>query len=405
MGSYVNLFFASFGYGDYVCVLIILMHTRSKRNEQVARSENKPRAISSIYEIDLYVPGKSKAKGDGEVFKLSSNETPFGPSAAAREAFSAAASALEVYPDGSAAALRETLGAYHGIDPDQIVCGAGSDELLSLIAQAYLSEGDEAIYTTHGFLVYPIVIRANGATPVVAEETDLRADVDQILACVSDRTRIVFLANPNNPTGTYLPQKDIERLIEALPANVLLVLDGAYAEYVSASDYEAGIEFVNNHENVVMTRTFSKIYGLASLRLGWAYCPPEIADVLNRIRGPFNVSAPAMAAGVASIKDEAFLQDSIAHNKLWLEKLSDELRQIGLEVTPSVANFVLLHFPEKDGKMARDADAFLLEHGVILRRVENYHLPDCLRASIGSDAANEKLISLLRTFMQEGDTS
>ncbi|ODA66258.1 Histidinol-phosphate aminotransferase 2 [Methyloligella halotolerans] len=228
-----------------------------------------------ILDIEPYVPGKSKVDGGGPVTKLSSNENPFGASPKAVAAFKAAADQLSLYPEGSAAALRETIGAFYGLDPMQIVCGAGSDELLGLLAQAYLGPGDEAIYSRHGFLVYPIVIMASGATPVVAQETDLTADVDTILGCVTERTRVVFLANPNNPTGTYLPFEELKRLREGLPEDVVLVIDAAYAEYVLKDDYQPGIALVDATPNTVMTRTFSKIYGLASARVGWAYCRPR----------------------------------------------------------------------------------------------------------------------------------
>jgi len=369
----------------------------------VSTCENSPQANSALYDIKPYVPGKSKAEGGKETIKLSSNETPFGASPLAIKAFTKACESLEIYPDGSARALREALGAYHGIDPDNIVCGAGSDEVLNLLAQAYLSKGDEAIYTEHGFLVYPIAIMANEAIPVIAEETNLTADVDKILACVSDKTRLVFLANPNNPTGTYLPGKELERLRASLPEEVILVIDGAYAEYVSSGDYDAGIDLVSKHKNVVMTRTFSKVYGLASLRLGWAYCPDDIADVLNRIRGPFNVSGPAIAAGVASIEDDDFMQQSTAHNTEWLGKMSAAMAELGIEVTPSVANFLLLHFSPTGEKTAALADEYLLQNGIVVRRLENYKLPNALRATIGSKEANEKLIAALSKFMS-GET-
>lgn len=352
-----------------------------------------------VLDIAAYVPGKSKTPSSGPIYKLSSNETPLGPSPRAREAYAAAAEHLELYPDGGSTALREAIAAHYGLAPERIVCGAGSDELLSLIAQGYLDTGDEAIHTRHGFLVYEIAIRANGAVPVVAEETDLTADVDKILACVTDRTRIVFLANPNNPTGTYLPFDEIRRLREGLPEGVLLVLDAAYAEYVRQNDYESGIELVATHDNVVMTRTFSKIYGLAALRLGWAYCPPGVADVLNRIRGPFNVNAPAIAAGVAAIGDDGFTEAAVAFNQKWLSWLAGEIRSLGLEVAPSVGNFLLIQFPEESGRTAADADAFLSERGLILRRMENYHLPRALRASVGTEEANRALVAALRDFL------
>lgn len=363
----------------------------------------KPSPRSGVLGIAAYVPGKSKASGGGTTFKLSSNETPLGPSPLARQAYADCAESLELYPDGGSTALREAIAAYYGLNPDRIVCGAGSDELLSLISQAYLEPGDEAIHTKHGFLVYEIAIRANGATPVVAEETDLKADVDNILACVTDKTRIVFLANPNNPTGTYIPFDEVRRLHEGLPGNVVLVLDAAYAEYVRQNDYESGIELVATSDNVVMTRTFSKIYGLAALRIGWAYCPADVADVLNRIRGPFNVNAPAIAAGVAAINDGSFTDETVSFNSKWLSWLTGELEALGLSVTPSVANFLLVHFPQQAGRTAAEADAFLLERGFVLRRLENYHLPDALRLSIGTEEANRGVVAAIADFLKGAD--
>ncbi len=352
-----------------------------------------------ILEIDPYVPGESALPGDGPVIKLASNETPLGPSAQAVAAFTAAAGTLERYPDGSARALREALGARHGIDPAQIVCGAGSDELLSLLAYAYLKRGDEAIYTAHGFLVYRLAILASGATPVVAPERDRCADVDAILECVTPRTRAVFLANPNNPTGTYLPFDTVERLRRTLPDNVLLVLDGAYAEYVRRNDYEAGLALVARTDNTVMTRTFSKIYGLAALRVGWAACPPDVADVLNRIRGPFNLTGPSLAAATAALADIAHMEQAAAHNDIWLPWLTDEIGKLGLEVTPSVANFVLVHFADSPGRSATDADAFLKDRRIIVRRMGAYGLPGALRVTIGTEDENRAVVAALHAFM------
>src|SRR6202165_5315784 len=263
----------------------------------------RPQPRPGVLAIDPYVPGKSSAPGVARVFKLSSNETPLGPSPQAIAAYKAVAEHLEDYPDGASTALREAIGRAFGLDPNRIVCGAGSDDLLNLLADAYLCDGDEAIYTTHGFLVYPIATLGSGAKPVVAAEKNYTADVDAMLAALSQRTKIVFLANPNNPTGTYIGFDEIKRLHRALPANVLLVLDAAYAEYVRRNDYESGIELVATSDNVVMCRAFSKIYGLAALRLGWMYGPAPVVDAVNRIRGPFNVNAAAIAAGVAAIRD------------------------------------------------------------------------------------------------------
>ena len=361
-------------------------------------SNQRPQPKAGILDIAAYVAGKSTAKG-AKVFKLSSNESPLGASANAIEAYRHAAATLELYPDGSATKLREAIALRYGLKPESIVCGAGSDELLQLLAHAYLGPGDEAIYSQYGFLVYPIAIQSNGAVARVAAEKDLVADVDAMLKLVSPKTRIVFLANPNNPTGTYLPFSEVKRLHAGIPGSVLLVLDAAYAEYVRRNDYESGIELVSTFENVVMTRTFSKIHGLAALRLGWAYCPAHVADVLNRIRGPFNVGAPAIAAGTAAIADQGFVETAIAHNDQWLDWLTKELTKLGLRVTPSVGNFLLLHFPVDAARNAVAADQYLQEHGFILRRMESYGLPQTLRLSIGSEEANRSLVDTLRVFL------
>jgi histidinol-phosphate aminotransferase len=358
-----------------------------------------PKPRDSVLSIDPYVPGKSAATGGAKVHKLSSNETPLGPSPAAIAAYKAAADKLEIYPDGASTALRDAIGAAYGLNPARIICGAGSDEILNMIAHAYLGPGDEAVYSQYGFLVYPIATKAAGGTPVVAPEKDHTADVDAILSKVNAKTKIVFLANPNNPTGTYLPFKEVRRLHAALPAHVLLVLDAAYAEYVRRNDYESGIELAGTAANVVMVRTFSKIYGLAGLRIGWCYGPAEIIDVLNRIRGPFNVSGPAIAAGVAALADRAHLEKAAAHNDTWLPKVTEALEHLGLKVTPSVGNFILVHFPDAAGKRAPEADAFLSKRGVVLRRMDAYGFPNALRMTIGSAEANETTIAALTAFL------
>jgi histidinol-phosphate aminotransferase len=359
----------------------------------------RPEPRPGVLAIDPYVPGKSAAPGVARVFKLSSNETPLGPSPKAIAAYRQVADHLQDYPDGAATALREAIGSAFGLDPERIVCGAGSDDLLNLLADAYLMDGDEAIHTTHGFLVYPIATLGSGAKPIVAPEKNYTADVDAVLASLSARTRIVFLANPNNPTGTYVPFDEVRRLHRALPPQVLLVLDAAYAEYVRRNDYEAGIELVATSENVVMCRTFSKIYGLAALRLGWMYGPAHIVDAINRIRGPFNVNSAAMAAGIAAIGDTAHVEAARAHNDKWLAFLLEQLPKVGVEVTPSVANFVLLHFRGRDSRTAADADAFLTARGLILRRVVAYHLPHSLRMTVGTEEANRLVVDALAEFM------
>jgi histidinol-phosphate aminotransferase len=361
---------------------------------------SRPVPNPGILDIAPYTPGKSpKAEAGRKVFKLSANETPFGPSPKAIDAYRNAAAHLEDYPEGTSRILREAIGRAFGLDPDRIICGAGSDEILNLLAHAYLSRGDEAISTAHGFLVYPIATMANGAISVVAPETDFTADVDAILKLVTPRTKLVWLANPNNPTGTYLPFDEVKRLRAGLPENVLLVLDAAYADYVSRNDYEMGIELVATSENTVMTHTFSKIHGLAALRVGWMFAPAHIVDTVNRIRGPFNVSTPAMLAAVASIEDSAHQQMSKAHTEKWRGLLTEELTKLGLKVTPSVANFVLIHFPLEKGKTAADADAFLTERGLVLRALSNYRLPHALRLTIGTEEANRLVVEALRDFM------
>ncbi|MEQ8402308.1 MAG: histidinol-phosphate transaminase [Roseitalea porphyridii] len=361
-----------------------------------------PQPNAGVMQIAAYVPGRDKAAPGVRLHKLSSNETPLGASPAAIEAYREAADRLEIYPDGSSHELRRAIAEVHGLNPDNIVCSNGSDELLGLLASSYVGPGDEGIFTEHGFLVYRIQILAAGGTPVVAPETDHRADVDAILGAVTERTKIVFLANPNNPTGTYLSDEEVRRLHAGLPPHVLLVLDAAYAEYVRRNDYASGIELVSANRNVVMTRTFSKIHGLAGLRIGWLYGPAEIVDALNRVRGPFNVNAPAIAAGSAAIRDRAHVDKAIAHNDKWLPRLTEAFEAMGLKVTPSVGNFVLIHFPDGDeARSAAAADRYLVERGYVLRQVVPYGLPNALRMTIGTDEANQGVIDALAAFMRQ----
>ncbi len=350
-----------------------------------------------ILDIAPYVGGKADAVGVTEAHKLSANESPLGPSPKAIEAYRSAASGLHIYPEGSAHILREALAATHGLDASRIVCGNGSGEILTMLAQAYLRPGDEVLFTEHAFVLYKIASLANSASPVVVKETNRRADVDAMLGAVTPRTRLVYLANPNNPTGSYLPHEDVRRLHAGLSPDTLLVIDAAYSEYVRRNDYETGVEMVSNFPNVVVTRTFSKIYALAALRVGWAYCPAAIADALNRIRGPFNVSVAAQRAAAAALSDHAHLEKSFAHNKTWRAWLVDNIRKLGLKVDDSVGNFVLVHF--KDAKTAAAADTFLNSRGVILRDVIVYGLPQCLRLTVGTEEANRRVVEALREFV------
>lgn len=364
-------------------------------------SADRPQPRPGIMSIEAYVPGKSHApEGVAKVHKLSSNENPLGPSPKAVEAAKAVASRLELYPDGSSARLRQAIASTHGLNVANVMAFNGSDEAIALLARTYVGEGDEGIYSEHGFLAYPIYIRASGATPVVARETELRSDVDAILATVTAKTRIVFLANPNNPTGTYLPFDEVRRLHAGLPRDVLLVVDAAYAEFVRRNDYEAGVELVAANQNVVMTRTFSKVHGLGGARIGWIYAPAHIIDALERVRDPFNVNAVAIEAGVAAMLDRDHVERSARHNEEWLAWTSAELENIGLTVTPSVGNFILVHFPADGGHSAAAADEWLARHGYLVRRVAAYGFPNALRITIGTEEANRGLVAALADFMK-----
>jgi histidinol-phosphate aminotransferase len=352
-----------------------------------------------ILEIAPYVGGEAGAPGIERPIRLASNESALGPSPKAVAAYRALADQIHRYPDGSTTPLREALGRLHELDPGRIVCGAGSDELIALLLRAYAGPGDEVLYSRHGFLMYPIGAQAVGATPIAVPERALTADVDGFLARLTQRTRIVFIANPNNPTGTYLSAGEMARLHAGLPPDVVLAIDAAYAEFVNRNDYEPGIALVNRAENVVMLRTFSKVYALAGLRLGWAYCPPAIADVLNRIRGPFNVSAPALAAGVAAVEDVVALERARAHNQRWLAWFSERLSALALHLTPSVGNFVLPRFPDDPRHNADAAFAFLQARGILTRQMGGYGLPQHLRITIGTGEEMETVAAALAEFM------
>lgn len=361
---------------------------------------SRPIPRPEIMDLPPYQGGRESVEGIANPHKLSANESAMGASPAAIAAYRACADNLAVYPDGGAVKLRAALATRNGIDADRIVCGNGSDDILALLAQAYLDKGDEAIHSAHGFLIYKLVARAAGGVPVAVPEVNLTAQVDGMLAAVTPRTRIVYLANPNNPTGTMLPRSEIQRLHAGLPDDVILVLDGAYAEFVDPAIYPDGFDMVHAAPNVVTTRTFSKAYGLAALRLGWGYCAPEVAAVLNRLRGPFNVNAPAAAAAIAALEDTAFLDAAIAHNTQWRDWLHQQIAALGFEVVPSEANFLLIRFPKLAGQTAQDADAFMCARGVIPRVVAAYGLPDSLRLSVGNEAGNRAAVEALRAFAE-----
>ncbi len=353
-----------------------------------------PQPLPNILDIIPYKGGEPSEGG----WKLSSNENPLGASEAALAAVRDAANHLETYPDGGATRLRRAIAAKYGLDADRIICGSGSDEIFQLLGRAYLRPGDEIIQTTHAFLVYRLVAQQSGAVTINAPEQDLTADVDAMLARVTPKTRIVFLANPNNPTGTYIPFDEVRRLHAGLRDDILLVLDGAYAEYVRRNDYDAGTALAGEAPNVLMTRTFSKIHGLAALRLGWAYGPASVIDALHRVRGPFNVNALALAAGEAAIGDEAFMQRSAAHNETELARVTAGLAALGLDVKPSVGNFMLIRFPETPGKDKAAADAYLRSRGIVIRDMTAYGLGDCLRLSLGTVEANNDVLAAFEAF-------
>jgi histidinol-phosphate aminotransferase len=350
-------------------------------------------------EIEPYVGGKAEAEGAARIVKLSANESALGPSFKAIEAVQAMAPAMHRYPDGGARALREALGTRFGLDPARIVCGAGSDELIQLLMRAYAGPGDEILYSAHGFLLYKLSALGVGALPVAAPERELCADVDALLARLTSRTRMVFLANPNNPTGSYLSSDELARLHAGLPDDVLLVIDAAYAEFVRRNDYTAGLELVDRADNVVMTRTFSKLFGLAALRLGWLYAPPAVVDVLDRIRGPFNVGTPAQVAGIAALEDLEHQERAREHNDRWLPWLASKIAGLGLIVHPSVANFVLVRFPSEGDRSAAAASAHLETRGILARPMAAYGLPECLRISVGLEDENHAVVRSLAEFL------
>jgi histidinol-phosphate aminotransferase len=352
-----------------------------------------------ILDIKAYVGGRAEAPGAERVYKLSSNETPFGPSPHALKAAERALSTVGLYPEGSARILREAIADFYGLDAARIVCGNGSDEILTLLANCYLRPKDEVVMSAHGFLVYKISTLANSAIPIEVPEPHLKFDVDAVLEQVTARTRLVYIANPNNPTGTYLSSDEMRRLHAGLPASTLLVIDAAYAEYARKNDYDDGIEMAATFDNVVATRTFSKIYGLAGLRVGWAYCPGHVADTMNRVRAPFNVNIVAQHAAIAALNDREFTDHAMRHNEIWRTKLTQDIRALGLRVDDSAGNFVLIHFPESGGKTAPEADQFLISHGLILRRMESYKLPNCLRLTVGTEEANLAFLAALKKFL------
>ncbi len=358
---------------------------------------DQPEPRSGLLDIMAYRGGVADAPGFTAPIKLSSNENCFGAPQSAIDALIEETSRLERYPDGGALRLREALAAKHDLPVDQIVCGCGSDELLQLLGRSYLNAGDEVLFSAHGFLTYKLIALQNEAVPVMVPEDDLCANVSRMLEAVTERTRIVFVANPNNPTGYMMPKDDLYRLHAGLPEDVLLVVDTAYAEYVDDAAYSCGMELVRNHKNVLTTRTFSKVYGLAGLRIGWAYCPEQVAAVLNRVRSPFNANRPAQAAAIAALQDDAFVARSAAHVQKWRPWLSEEISKTGIRVYSSAGNFILMGLG--NAEKADAAEQFLMKKGLILRGMRGFGLPGFLRLTIGLDEENQAFAKGLAEFM------
>lgn len=351
-----------------------------------------------IMEIALYQGGAASVEGVADVVKLSSNENPYGPSPRASDAFRQSAGELHVYPSTQHERLREAIGEVHGVDPDRVICGVGSDEIISFLCYAYAGSGDEVLHTEHGFGMYKISARAAGATPVCVPEKDRATDVDALLDGCTERTKLVFIANPNNPTGTMIGGHEVARLADGLPEGCLLVLDGAYAEYVEG--FDAGLSVMEGRDNVFMTRTFSKIYGLGGLRIGWGYGPQQIIDTLNRIRGPFNLSGPALKAAHAAVRDTLYTERCRRENAKWRAWLAAELDRVGVPSDPSECNFILAQFGTAEEAQA--CDAHLKAEGLIVRMVAGYNLPNCLRITIGDESACRRVAAAIAAFKGQG---
>jgi len=347
-----------------------------------------------IMDIALYEAGKSHVAGVVNSVKLGSNENPSGASDRSKEAYLRAVHSLHRYPGTDHASLRQAIAEVHGLDADKVVCGVGSDEIITFLCQAFAGPKDEVVFTEHGFLMYRISTLAVGATPIEVHERERTADVDAILAACTRRTRLVFIANPNNPTGTMISIPEIERLAAGLPAQAILVLDGAYAEYVEG--YDGGLAVIEARDNVVMTRTFSKIYGLGGLRIGWGYGPKAIIGVLNRIRGPFNLSTAQLDVAEAAVRDQEYVNRCRGENTRMRSWLAGALAELGVPSDTSMANFVLARFASEDEAQA--CDIFLQGQGLIVRRVASYKLPHCLRITIGDESSCRRVAHAVAQF-------
>ena len=356
----------------------------------------RPQPINNIMDIVPYKGGESKIAGFDKVHKLSSNENPLECSKKARQAFIEEAQNLHSYPDGAHTKLREAIAGRYGLDVNRIICGNGSDELFQLLGRSFIAPSDEIIQSEYGFLAYGLLAQQQGAKCISAKTKDYVTQIDAIIAAITPKTKVIFLDNPSNPTGTYISFDEVKRLHAALPSHVILVLDAAYAEYVNNNDYSAGLELAGEFENVIMTRTFSKIHGLAALRIGWGYGAQNIIDAMNRVRDPFNLNSAAIAAGVAALNDHEFVAASNAHNSKWLEILNSEFAANGFKAIPSVTNFIMVEFDSEN--TANRFDEHLKSFGIIARKIGSYKLSQNIRISIGTDEANQLLIKAMKEF-------
>jgi len=359
-----------------------------------------PRPRSTIQEMVRYQPNLSAPESE-RIIRLSANEGAFGPSAKALKALANDVYQLHWYPEEEPIHLAEALGEKYALDPKKMVFGCGSDELIMSICQAYLDPGDEAIHTEYGFIMYPMSTKVAGGKSVAAPDKNFRVDVDAILERVTSRTRIVFLANPNNPTGSYLSRNEVNRLHHGLPDDVLLVIDAAYSEFVVRNDYSSGAELVDVSDNVVMLRTFSKLYALAGLRLGWGYAPNHVLDSIHVVKQPFGANRAAVSAAMAALDDQEFIDKSVKHNEIWRPWTSARFEELGLTCLPSVANFLMVQFPSVDGKTATDAAAFLTERGILTRGMGGYGAPDYLRLSIGTEDEMQIVVRTVSEFLNK----
>ncbi|MFV9875506.1 MAG: histidinol-phosphate transaminase [Rickettsiales endosymbiont of Dermacentor nuttalli] len=351
--------------------------------------------------ISHYLLGITELKiYDPEIIRLYSNESPLGPSPQAIEAYTKSYTEIHLYPDTMYTSLRSAIAKAHGLVAEYIICGAGITELLELIVRCFAVPGDEVLYSQYGFLMYPIMALKAGATPISAPETNLRTDINSILSYTTQNTKIVIIANPNNPTGSYITTEEMFTLRKKLPDDILLIIDNAYSEYVTQENFSDAIELVKqNSHNTIMLRTFSKIYGLAGLRLGWAYCDNSIIETLNTMKNPYSISSSAIEVGIAALKDTIHIENSLKHNSTYLTWITEQLQYIGLKVHPSVANFVLVEFPLDPKKNAEQADNYLKSNGIMIRNLERYTLGHCIRLSIGKKEDLEKTVQVLKEFM------